>query len=266
MAKQHNIDLDGFHDAGWTSVVAVGRRLDGQAVILKACYDPDRFDQEQAALVHWGGRGACRLLDNDATDRVLLMELIGGAAGGARRPAQDAEQVATALPRLHRVEVQQDNPVPTLVDYYRHTVLPRIQERAKRHGSIVGDHFVRQAVKTGVELCAVRHRPLMLHADLYAENVLFDANGGVVFIDPHPKIGSAAFDWAFWCVYYRQDRQFDTRVKLCRQHVPELTDEVLAWSLTLAVDGALYFLDTEDSAAEDVCAVLASSEFTHILQ
>lgn len=105
----------------------------------------------------------------------------------------------------------------------------------------------------------------MLHSDLYAENVLFDEHGEPVFIDPHPNIGSAAFDWAFWCVYYVPSAGFEERVELCRQYTPCDIDEVLAWVVTLAVDGALYYLDTNDETAEAVRGVLGSPTLVPVL-
>ncbi|MQA10176.1 MAG: phosphotransferase [Pseudonocardiaceae bacterium] len=263
-AAQSEITVDGFHDAGWTSVVAVGRDAAGQLVILKAFPDPDRYHHEQAALTHWAGHSSCCLLGSDDTARVLIIELVGRAAGGASAPNDAAERVADVLPQLHRIEVEPDSSVPTLRDYYRQTVLPRIQHRASRHGTAVGEETVCGALDLGAKLCTERHRRAMLHSDLYAENVVFDAEQVPVFIDPHPKIGSPAFDWAFWCVYYRQDGGFATRVALCRSHVPDLANEVLAWSLTLAVDGALYYTENNDPDAAMMLQVLASPELAHV--
>jgi streptomycin 6-kinase len=96
--------------------------------------------------------------------------------------------------------------------------------------------------------------------------VLFDEQGEPVFIDPHPKIGSATFDWAFWCVYYVRSAGFEERIELCRQYTPCDIDEVLAWAVTLAVDGALYYLDTKDTTAEAMRAVLRSSMLKPVLQ
>lgn len=104
----------------------------------------------------------------------------------------------------------------------------------------------------------------MLHADLYAENVLFDAAGEPVFIDPHPKVGSPAFDWAFWCVYYQPTSGFADRVALCREYARGELEEALAWSLTLAVDGALYYLDVGDETASAMLAVLDSEPITRL--
>jgi streptomycin 6-kinase len=88
--------------------------------------------------------------------------------------------------------------------------------------------------------------------------VLFDEDSGPVFIDPHAKVGSPAFDWAFWCVYYVPTSGFVDRVALCREYAPAELDEALAWSVTLAVDGALYYLDTGDDRVAAMLTVLES--------
>lgn len=264
-AARCEIAIDGFHDAGWASVVALGHYPNGDPVIVKALPDPERYYQERAALAHWAGDGVCRLLGFDEHTQILLIELIGGVVGGASRPCDDTERVADALPRLHRVEVDSSDDIPTLRDYYRRTVLPRIEQRANRLGAVVGANTVRRVLSLGTELCAMPHHPVMLHTDLYADNVLFNTNQNPVFIDPHPKIGSPAFDWAVWCVYYRQDGKFPARMALSRSRVPDLAGEIAAWSATLAVDGALYF--SENNEPKSVAAmrrVLASPELARL--
>ncbi|MGH3598807.1 MAG: aminoglycoside phosphotransferase family protein, partial [Pseudonocardiaceae bacterium] len=248
-AARWAVRLDGFHDAGWTSVVAVGHRGGVQAVILKAFPGTERYLRERAALGHWAGEGVCRLLDADDDEQVLMLELVGGVPGGAPRPDDHLRRVADALSWLHRAAVAPDGPVPLLADYYAGQVLPRIERQAHHRGTVIGEHHVARALALGRELCSLGESGAMLHADLYAENVLFDQDQRAVFIDPHAKVGSPAFDWAFWCVYYMPDSGFADRIGLCRERVPALFDEVLAWSLTLVVDGALHYLETRDHPA-----------------
>ncbi|OLT44115.1 hypothetical protein BJF85_20650 [Saccharomonospora sp. CUA-673] len=104
----------------------------------------------------------------------------------------------------------------------------------------------------------------MLHTDLYAENIVFNSDHEPVFIDPHPKIGTPAFDWAVWCVYYRDNDGFTNRFDLCRSQAPALADEALAWSLTLAVDGALYYSDKEDPRVATTLSILESPELANL--
>lgn len=262
--------MSGYHDAGWTSVVAAGRDGADKPVIIKMLPESDRFLQERTALTYWAGAGVCRLLAADEDTQALLIESVSGTPGGADRPPNHAARVAAALHRLHQQTALPDSvgSVPLLTNYYLHEVVPRISSRAVRWNDVVGADRVTRALELCRDLATAKRTPVMLHADLYAENVLFDEHGEPVFIDPHPKIGSAAFDWAFWCVYYvpSPSAGFAERVELCRQHTSCDMDEVLAWVVTLAVDGALYYLDTEDPTAEAMLAVLSSPLLAPLLK
>lgn len=247
-ADQWDVRLAGFHDAGWTSVVAFGYLRDDQPVVLKALPEAERFVLEKEALTHWGGDGVCRLRRVSDDDQILMLDAVGRRIGGSTRPDDHAQRVAAALPRLHQREVMTGQ-VPLVVDYYRDTVMPRIEQRALRFADIVGATRVGRALDLCRDLASAVTTRVMLHSDLYAENVLFDVDQTPIFIDPHAKVGSPAFDWAFWCVYYTPTEGFAERVALCREQVPDLVDEVLAWCATLAVDGCLYYLDTDDPTA-----------------
>lgn len=268
LAARWSVIVVGYHDAGWTSVVASGWDSSGRPVIIKVLPELDRFLQERAALVHWAGAGVCRLLAADEGMQALLIESVTETPGGASRPPDHAARVAKAIPQLHAQAAALDGGghVPLLTDYYLRSVVPRISRRTEQWGVAVGAAYVGRALELCSELCASPAEPVMLHSDLYAENVLFDEHGEPVFIDPHPNIGSAAFDWAFWCVYYVPSAGFEERVELCRQHTPCDIDEVLAWVVTLAVDGGLYYLDTKDETAEAMRGVLGSPTLAPVLK
>ncbi|KAA2253335.1 phosphotransferase [Solihabitans fulvus] len=265
VAARWNVTVVGFHDAGWTSVVGVGHTRAGHAVMIKAMPDAERFRQEKEALGHWAGAGVCRLIDADDTAQVLLVEAVADVAGGAARPHDHARRVAEAIPSLHTNPALPGRAVPLLTEYYRHSVMPRIERRARQYGSVVGAGRISSVRALCRDLCSASLSSFMLHSDLYAENVLFDQAQRAVFIDPHAKIGSPAFDWAFWCVYYTPTSGFAERVALCHEHVPDQVDEVLAWSATLAVDGALYYLDTADYTATSMLQILDSPLLSPVL-
>src|SRR3954471_19633336 len=52
VAARWAVDFEGYQDAGWTSVVAVGHRQSGQPVAIKAMPETARYLQERAALTH----------------------------------------------------------------------------------------------------------------------------------------------------------------------------------------------------------------------
>lgn len=264
-ASRWGIRLSGFHDAGWASVVALGIDPAGRSVVLKAHPDRNRYLLERTALAQWAGGGVCWLLEADDDDQILLIKTVGDAAGGSPQPDDHECRVAAAIPELHRTYPDVGGIVPSLTDYYRDTVMPRIAHRGRAFSSEVGrdraDHVLRICRSLSEAACVNR----MLHSDLYAENVLFDHAGRPVFIDPLPKIGPPAFDWAFWCVYYKPTSGFADRVALCREHVPEYVEEVLAWAATLAVDGALYYLDSGDDTALSMLDILDSPALSRVL-
>jgi streptomycin 6-kinase len=258
-AARWKIELSGYHDAGWTSVVAIGRSAAGQPVLIKVLPERQRYEQERAALLHWRQAPVNRLLRFDNANQLLLLAAVAGVPGGGPEPPDHSRRVARALSQLHRSPASTAGPIPLLIDYYLGSVVPRVQQRAQRFGHIVGPGNIERCVQLSRRLCARPARQRLLHSDLYAENVLFDETGQPVFIDPHAKIGSPAFDWAFWCVYYIPTSGFAERVALCRQYASAELDEALAWLVTLAIDGALYYLDTDDHhQTAAMLAVLAS--------
>lgn len=264
LAARWEVTVCGYYDAGWASVVAVGNDRAGRPVVLKAIPETSRYRCECAALGHWTGQRVCRLLAADDHAQILLLESVTAHPGGAPRPPDHPARVAAVLAQLHQRRPAATTPVPTLSDYYRDEVVPRIARRGRRWGGVIGRARAAAGLRLSQELGAIRSGESMLHADLYAENVLFDEQDEPVFIDPHPKIGPSAFDWAFWCVYYTKDG-FTDRVELCRKQERAEMDEILAWAATLVIDGALYCLDTKDRTAAVTLSLLESPALTPLL-
>lgn len=265
-AEAWHVSLEGYYDAGWTSVIAAGATSDSQAVIIKALPESDRYRRERDALQHWRHGPAVELLQANDAAQMLLLDSVAGAVGGATRPKDHPQRTAATLPQLHKSHLITGNEVPRLSDYYLSTVLPRIARRAQDFPSAFSGDVIHLVHNIALKLCGRRRGPeAMLHSDLYAENVLFDSSGRAVFIDPHAKVGPPAFDWAFWCVYYESVAGFDQRAAICRQHVPELYEEILKWSLTLVVDGGLFYLDTGDERATEMRALIGSTELVSTL-
>ena len=62
-AASWNVTVVGFHDRGWASVVAYGRTADHGNVMIKAVLDSRRYASELAALRHWDGVSAGRVIN-----------------------------------------------------------------------------------------------------------------------------------------------------------------------------------------------------------
>ncbi|MQA25780.1 MAG: hypothetical protein GEU94_09935 [Micromonosporaceae bacterium] len=250
LARDWNLTVLGFHDAGWTSVIAVCQKA-GQKCVLKLTPDARRFERERAALAHWRDKSVCQLLRVDPVWGALLLQAVGGTPGGTPRPEDHARRVAATLPELHAHPALPDAAVPLFAAHQSAVVRPRIQDRLRRLAHGLDDELVEAVHAVDMERMSSRGSLVMLHADLYAENIPFDSHGQPVFIDPHPMRGPAAYDWAFWCVYYTVDG-FERRLDLCGGVAAVPMDEVVAHAAVLALDGYLYYLDTKDPRAGSI--------------
>jgi streptomycin 6-kinase len=124
-ATRHRLQIQGFHDAGWTSVVAAAIDSVGRRLIIKAVPDHRRFAREVAVLTHWEGNGSCRLIHADPGNQVLLVSAVE-KVGGGRRPPDHQARVAGVLPRLHSRPASVHPDVPDLARSFRQRIAPRL--------------------------------------------------------------------------------------------------------------------------------------------
>ncbi len=257
ISARYGLRFHGFHDAGWTSVVATATTdLDEQPVIIKAVPEARRFAREAAALTHWCGIGACRLLHADRTDQVLLLSTVE-QVGGACRPPDHQTRVGAVLPSLHARRLTAHPDVPDLARSYKERISPRIAASPHLH-KVCGSEVVQALIRMGFKALDQAGPAVMLHADLYRENVLFDAGGAPVCIDPRGRRGPAEFDWAFWTVLYDRGG-FTERFRIASK--ADAVDEraLLAWVAIIAAEGLHYHVAAGDwSAAQEMLAILSS--------
>jgi streptomycin 6-kinase len=256
-AAKWNVTIAGSHDRGWASVVAYGKTADDHKVIIKAVLDPRRYASELAALRHWDGVSAGRVLDADDTRQSMLLAMVGQVPGGAARPDDHQRRTAVRLPSLHRTEAEPGRANTDVATLFHIEIRPRL-ERSDQLAESIGPDLVRAVLDVGERLARSAARSVILHGDLYADNIVFDASGHPVFIDPRGLRGPAEFDWAFWCLYYL-DTGFDERIALLdRLHVD--AHAVLPWIAVLAADGLRYHLRTADIVAADRLRSIVTSE------
>jgi streptomycin 6-kinase len=258
-AERWKLTLGAYHDAGHASVIATADTVDGRPLLLKAWVDPTRFRDEVTALRLWAGGAAAGVVEAADDLAVAALEMIGGRPGGSERPARELQTVAAALHGLHTFGRHHRRPhdLPTLATYLHHDVRPRVRRRLKAVDVGPWRDLVDMLLPELMALEEDNGRTTVLHADLYRENVLFDWLGHPRLIDPLPMVGDAAFDWAFWTVYYDLGHGTDARlavaVRISRIPVPVLAP----WCRALALDGLLYYLETGDPRAPRMADVLA---------
>ncbi|MBA2806475.1 phosphotransferase [Streptomyces sp. KM273126] len=258
-AERWKLSVKGYHDAGHASAIALATTPDGTPVILKAWFERLRYRHEIAALTGWADGPAADVIETADDLSVAALELVGDRPGGAAPPGHERQTVATAIQALHSLGRRRPRPdVPGLAHFCQKVVIPRIRERAQRLDLGAGRKLVAEACEGLPGLREDLTRTTVLHADLYRDNVIFDSGGHPRLIDPHPLVGDAAFDWAFWTVYYDLEREVTDRLatasRISRIPAPEITP----WCRALAVDGLLYYLEIDDPALPKIAKVLST--------
>ncbi|MGS2588814.1 aminoglycoside phosphotransferase family protein [Streptomyces hebeiensis] len=258
-AECWQLSLGDYHDAGHASVIATATALDGRPLLLKAWADSARYRHEVSALRLWAGGPTSDVIEAADDLAVAALELVGGRPGGAERPAREVQMVAAALQGLHTLgqRRRRANSFPLLTDYLGTEMLPRIRRRMEALDLDAWRLLVDAALPALAGLQEDPGRMTVLHADLYRENVPFDLLGHPRLLDPLPMLGDAAFDWAFWAVYYDLGHGTDGRLaaaaRISRIPVPVLAP----WCRALALDGLLYYLEAGDPRAPRMAEVLA---------
>jgi streptomycin 6-kinase len=186
-----------FH-GGSCSWAAPARRPDGTAAVLKVTWPHPEAEGEAGALRIWEGRGAARLLAEDASRHALLLERC--APGGELRLAHHlpvGERLASAadvLRELWAAPVPARNGPERLVEVAARWA-DLLTGRAARYGGAAADPGL---ARTGAELLRAlprsAGREVVLHGDFNPGNVLAARRRPWLAIDPKPLAGDPAYD------------------------------------------------------------------------
>ncbi|MEU9154907.1 aminoglycoside phosphotransferase family protein [Streptomyces sp. NPDC048417] len=176
---------------GRSSVVLLVRRADGTPAVLKLAPRRARPESEAAALAHWGGLGAVRLLDAGAADGVLLLERLHPEVSVRSLP--EAKALLEAAGTLRRLWVEPpDGPV-------FETVAERTGRQAtamRAAADLEVTPLVDAALVARDELLAAPPERRLLHGTFRQSKVLAGARLPWLAVGPDPVVGECAFDLA----------------------------------------------------------------------
>lgn len=232
--------------ASWTAPVT---RSDGTDAVLKISFPHDEARHEAVALRAWHGHGVPLLLDDDADDWALLLELVapGTTLGSSAGPAEDRLLAGAGVLRaLLDAPGTADATVPSMAEVCAGWV-QLLSERAHRAGSLVDVGLVREAVHL---LQTLPGGSAMVHGDLNPGNVLRGAGDRWVAIDPKPLRGDGAYD--LWPLleqvddpYAHPDPEAVLRARVALVADAAGLDErrVAAWAVARGVEAALWWWD-----------------------
>ncbi|CAL9406539.1 hypothetical protein SUDANB6_01565 [Streptomyces sp. enrichment culture] len=179
---------------GRSSLVVLVRRPGGAPAVLKLAPPRARPESERAALAHWGGRGAVRLLDDtDAAEGVLLLERLHPDVSVRSLP--EAKALLEAAGTLRRLWVEPP------AGHRFETVAERTgrQAEAMRAGAAADPEvapLVEAALAVREELLAAPPERLLLHGTFRQSKVLAGDRMPWLAVGPDPVVGESAFDLA----------------------------------------------------------------------
>jgi streptomycin 6-kinase len=198
------------------SYVAPAVRGDGTPAVLKLTFPEPEAEHEGAALAHWAGAGAVRLLRHDPARRALLVERCEpGTTLWALGDEEEANAIAAGVLRaLWAAPAAEGAPFRALAGEARRWAA-ELPARWERQGRPFERALLDRATGWVGELLDAPDPPVVVHQDLHGGNVLRAARepspstagpgqsplggkpgGPWLAIDPKPLLGERAFDVA----------------------------------------------------------------------
>jgi streptomycin 6-kinase len=240
LCRDWDVELQGTLEDGWSSYVASGLRH-GQPVVLKVVPQAAEGRAEIAGLLARDGRGVPTLLCHDFTAPAVLLRRVPG-----RAPTQgelSAREVAGLLNRLHLHVERPPAHAPQLIDRLASHWQSRLSAN-HRLPSPLPDRLVADAAASVERLCRSWPRPVLVHGDFEARNIL-RSDDGLVAIDSPTAVGDPGYDAACWIL-----SEHDGNPEAFRHQTRELADafdyptqRIWQWAWPLAVDELLDKLD-----------------------
>lgn len=174
--------------------VAPATLPDGAPAVLKLGVPCEELRAEIAALRHYAGRGAARLLAADEAAGALLIERLAPGDTLAPLAARD-DAAATRIAAEVQARLWRTPPpghrFPSVADWAAD--LAGLRRRFGGGSGPFPAELIARAEALFAELIATQAAPVLLHGDLHHFNIL-DAGGEWRAIDPKGLIGEPAFE------------------------------------------------------------------------
>lgn len=227
---------------GRSSLVVLVRLPDGTPAVLKLAPPRARPESERAALAHWDGRGAVRLLGGEAG--VLLLERLHPEVSVRSLPEQ--RSMLEAAGTLRRLWVEPP------AGHVFETVAERTGRQAEAMRASAGSDpdvapLVDAALAVRTELLAAPPEHRLLHGTFRQSKVLAGERAPWLAVGPDPVVGECAFDLARLV----RDRVEDViaassgaailrrRIKRLAESLEVNQDRLRGWTLFRAVESGV---------------------------
>ncbi|GAA1017017.1 phosphotransferase [Streptomyces sp. F-3] len=178
---------------GRSSLVVLVRTADGTPAVLKLAPPRARPENERAALAHWGGRGAVRLLDGGPGEGALLLERLHPDVSVRSLPEAKALLESAGTLRRLWVEPPAGHSFETVAERTGRQA-EAMRAGAERDAEVAP--LVEAALKAREELLAAPPEQVLLHGTFRQSKVLAGTRMPWLAVGPDPVVGETAFDLA----------------------------------------------------------------------
>jgi streptomycin 6-kinase len=254
-----------FAAGGQISMIVLVRTAGGEPAVLKVGMVNRETEHEHAALAHWGGRGAVRLLAADPARGALLLERL--QADVSLRSLAEPKAMLEAAEVLQRLWVPPAENHPfTSVAEYTGALAALLRQRREQPWAAVARPLIDEALAVRADLTAGPPEAVVLHGDFHHGNVLAGERVPWLAIDPKPKVGEPAYDLA----WLARDRLSTLAARpgsraAARRRVDHLAsaldvppERLRAWSLFRAVEAGVWYLSVGDAGGGELLLEFAS--------
>ncbi|MEV0153191.1 aminoglycoside phosphotransferase family protein [Micromonospora sp. NPDC050686] len=178
------------YGGAFASLAVPAELPDGTPAVLKLQYPDDDSVQEAAALAHWAGRGAIRLLAHDPDRRALLVERC--LPGTPLYELSPDAALAAAVELLPRLGVPAGPPFTPLAEEAAGWA-ERVPAAWEQAGRPYERRLLDVAAGLLADLVGSQGEPVLVNQDLHAGNILRAAREPWLAIDPKPLVGEREF-------------------------------------------------------------------------
>jgi streptomycin 6-kinase len=194
-AEKWSLTLGAPFEPAHISFVASVQLPGGVPAVLKVNFPEPESEQEAAALQHWNGDGAVRLLAHDDERRALLVERCEpGTTLWELADEVEANTIAAKILRGLWRTPPEAHPFRLLADE-----AARWAEELPLRWEELGRPFERELLDGAVSFLRETgpyEAPVVLHQDFHGGNVLRAQREPWLAIDPKPLVGEREFDTA----------------------------------------------------------------------
>lgn len=265
-AGRWSLDLQAPFESLTFNYAAPATLADGTPVVVKAGFIPPDKEliSEAAALTHWNGHGAVRLLESDLDQGLLLLErLVPGRPIGEVEDDEEAVSIAaTVLEQLWRSGPPPPSPISLSSPFPLTSDWGKGLARLRSHFGGTGPFpaaLVERAERLWSELESSKAEPaVVLHGDLNFGNVLSAEREPWLAIDPKGIIGEPVYDTGIFLrdpvdrilAAARPDRFLARRIDQLVERLGFERDRIRDWGLAQAVLSAWWSIEDEGSGWE----------------